>query len=108
MNAPWKIRQTPKARNDRTKIIRWTIKQFGSRQAQIYTETIALAMAALHDGPGATGVKQRDDLSPGIRLLHVARNGRKGRHFIVFRVADEHTIDVLRILYDGMDLSSHV
>ncbi|MDR2189232.1 MAG: hypothetical protein LBE62_14500 [Azonexus sp.] len=53
-------------------------------------------------------MKKRDDLGPGIRLLHVARKGRKGSHFIVFRASGEHTIDVLRMLYDGMDLPGHV
>jgi toxin ParE1/3/4 len=108
MTAPWKIRQTPQAQKDRASIVRWTVRRFGARQALIYMETIALAMAALRDGPRTIGVKQRDGLPPGIFTLHVARNGRKGSHFIVFRVGGERTIDVLRILYDGMDLSSHV
>lgn len=43
--------------------------------------------------------------------LHVARNGRKGRHFIMFRVEDieeENQIDVLRLLHDSMDLERHL
>ena len=108
MTAPWKIRQTPDARRDGAKIVRWTIKHFGARQAQIYAETIALAMAALRDGPGIPGVRQRGDLGPGIHTLHVARNRRKGRHFIVFRIGDDRIIDVLRLLHDSMDLPSHL
>jgi len=105
---PWKVRQTQGARQDRASIVRWTIRQFGPRQAQTYAETIALAMAALRDGPNTIGVKRRDDLPPGILTLHVARNGRKGSHFIVFRVSGERIIDVLRILHDGMDLPNRL
>ena len=42
--------------------------------------------------------------------LHVARKGRKGPHFVVFRVApsrSEQVIDVLRLLHDSMDLPRH-
>jgi len=105
---PWKVRQTRGSRQDRAQIIRWTIRQFGTRQAEIYAETIALAIASLRDCPNITGVKQRDDLGSGIHTLHVARNGRKGRHFIVFRVSGAHIIDVLRLLHDNMDLINHL
>ena len=40
--------------------------------------------------------------------LHVARMGRKGSHFVVFRVATENTIDVLRVLHESMDLTRHL
>lgn len=68
-----------------------------------------MAFAALRTGPGAMGVRQRDDIAPGTFTLHVARNGRKGRHFIVFRVnGDERVIDVLRLLHDSMDLGQRL
>ena len=43
--------------------------------------------------------------------LHVARQGRKGRHLVACRTgvtADPPTIDVLRILHDSMELSRHI
>lgn len=108
MKCTWKILQTKDTKRDRVDIIRWTIRHFGTRQAEIYSETIALALAALRDGPDTLGVKRRDDLAPGILTLHVARDGRKGRHFIVFRIRDECCIEVLRLLHDSMDLTSHL
>jgi toxin ParE1/3/4 len=38
----------------------------------------------------------------------VAREGRRGRHFVLFRAGPEQTIEVLRILHDAMDLSRHL
>ena len=57
---------------------------------------------------GGTGT--RDDIARGLVALHVAREGRKGRHFVMFRVGspdDSPVIDVLRLLHDAMDLSRH-
>jgi toxin ParE1/3/4 len=34
--------------------------------------------------------------------------GRKGRHFVVFRMPDGQTIDVIRLLHDSMDLAKHL
>jgi toxin ParE1/3/4 len=104
----WKVRLTPSAVEDFTGINRWTKRKFGLHQARLYKVIIKEAILALNAGPNILGVKQRDDFPPGILTLHVARQGRKGSHFIVFRVSGERTIDVLRILYDGMDLPSHV
>ncbi len=105
----WSIRVAHSARQDLVAIRTWTHQRFGSRQALAYAHTLALALQALGDeGPELPGAHPRDDLGPGIRLLHVARQGRHGRHFVIFRCKAKHCIDVLRILHDSMDLARHV
>lgn len=105
MTGAWKVQHTARAQRDHADIIRWTAERFGPEQARVYQATIRLAFAALRTGPDALGVHQRDDIAPGIFALHVAHNGRKGRHCIVFRVnSDERVMDVLRLLHDTMDL----
>ena len=64
--------------------LQWTARTFGPAQAEIYAETLLLAIEALSEGPDVTGSKARDEISPGIRTLHITRQGRKGRHFVVF------------------------
>ena len=108
MNKVWQIRLGQQAERDFVDILRWTAKFFGEIQAQTYSATISLALQALTDGPEILGSKLRDDIEPGIRTLHVARLGRKGRHFVVFRVGVAHTIDILRLLHDSMELSRHL
>ena len=105
MSALWKVRLAARAELDFSEIITWTIENFGERQARTYVETLSLAIEALHDGPEQLGAKVRDDIGPGIRTLHVARQGRSGRHFVVFREAKDQYIDVLRLLHDSMDLA---
>jgi len=111
--ATWKVDLTPDAERDFADILRWTWREFGRQQAQAYRITLRKALEALESGPNTIGAKKRDDLAPGIHTLHVARNGRKGRHFIVFRIAADpqtidQTIDVLRLLHDSMDLNAHL
>ncbi len=108
MSAVWAVRLAEKAEHDLLDALVWTTDQFGALQADDYLETLTLALEALTDGPNIVGSKVRDDIGLGIRILHVARLGRKGRHFVVFRIADAQTIDVIRLLHDSMDLAKHL
>ena len=108
MSLAWKVRLAAQAESDFSDIMTWTLENFGERQAQTYAETLTLAIEALHDGPEPLGVKVRDDIGPGIRTLHVARQGRSGRYFVVFSEAKDQCIDVLRLLHDSMDLARHI
>lgn len=107
----WTVRLTAAAEADFEQILRWTVDQFGETQARIYAETIAAAVTDLAAGPTAVGARMRDDILKGIFTLHVARKGRKGRHFLMFRlgrVSDREVIEVLRVLHDAMDLPRHL
>lgn len=108
MSAVWAVRLAEKAEHDLLDTLVWTSDQFGSLQADDYLETLTLALEALTDGPNIVGSKVRDDIGLGIRTLHVARLGRKGRRFVFFRIADAQTIDVIRLLHDSMDLAKHL
>jgi toxin ParE1/3/4 len=107
----WPIRIAAAAETDIQDIVSWTVAQFGAKQARIYLETLTTAIAMLAGGPKALGVQVRDDIAPGLFTLHVTRLGRKGRHFVIFRVSHDRkhrVIDVLRILHDSMDLPRHL
>jgi toxin ParE1/3/4 len=99
------------AESDIADIAVWTVRQFGEAQALAYVETIRLALEELVGGPEIVGARARDDIGKGLRELHVARSGRKGRHLILFRISRRETdkfIEVLRILHDAMDLKRHI
>ncbi len=106
----WTVRISAAAQADVGRIMHWTLANFGKAQAERHARTIALALAELRCGPGIQGVKARPEIGEGVHFLHVARRRRKGRHFIMFRIASEEVgpaLDVLRILHDGMDLPRH-
>jgi toxin ParE1/3/4 len=104
----WGVRLASKAEQDFFEIVQWSAVNFGQQQAVAYAETLSLAISALAEGPEVLGAERRDEIGNGILTLHVARQGRKGRHFVVFRVGGASTIDVLRLLHDSMDLVRHV
>lgn len=104
----WALRLSAQAEQDIVDILAWTAVHFNEQQASTYSDTLTLALEALIEGPDALGVKSRNDIAPGVMTLHVARSGRKGRHFVVFRAGGNNVIDVLRVLHDSMDLPRHV
>ena len=107
----WKVRLTAAAKADFRSIIHWTLEQFGERQAVVYKDILAAAFEALSEGPTAIGVEERLEIAKGLFTLHVAKRGRRGRHLILFRMADKsgaRTIEVLRLLHDSMDIDRHV
>lgn len=108
--ANWTVRLTAAAEDDFRGIVRWTYEQFGEQQARVYAETLSEALKELEAGPEQVGVRARNDIAKGILSFHVARRGRKGRHFMMLRVADRggRGLDVLRLLHDSMDLQLHL
>jgi toxin ParE1/3/4 len=103
----WRVRLGAVAELDFANILKWTTETFGSRQARIYRDTLMRAIGDLADGPNVPGSKARDDILPGVRTLHARRHGRRGRHFLLYRVVEGGIIDIGRILHDRMDPQHH-
>lgn len=109
MRRSWRVWLAEGAERDFFNILRWTAEQFGKRQARVYETTLRNALKALASGPNALGCRERPDLGVDVASLHVARQGRKARHLIVFRAHEKMAaIEVLRILHDSMDLARHM
>jgi len=107
----WTVRLATAAEADFHQILRWTMDNFGSVQTQIYADTLSSALKELSAGPAIIGAKERGEIGTHLWTLHVARKGRKGRHFVMFRVGSfqgRKVIDVLRLLHDSMDLERHL
>ncbi|MBI5128090.1 MAG: type II toxin-antitoxin system RelE/ParE family toxin [Rhodopseudomonas palustris] len=104
----WRVRLGAPAEVDFANIIKWTTETFGSRRARAYRDTLIEAIGELVEGPDAVGSKARDDIMSGLRTLHVARHGRRGGHFLMYRTAPDGTIEIIRILHDRMDLQRHI
>lgn len=107
----WEVLLAAAAEADFRDIVRWTAEQFGEAQARAYAVTLSAAIEALAGGPTIIGAKPCDDIAKGIFALHVARNGRRGSHFVMFRIGkdrDHPRIEVLRLLHEAMDFSRHL
>jgi toxin ParE1/3/4 len=109
MTGAWTVRLVAVSERDYQEVIERSAQDFGPLQAEVYAETLELAINALREkGPRTIGVKEREEIGPGIFTLHAARHKRKASHFLVFRVLEIRTIEILRILHDRMDLARHI
>jgi toxin ParE1/3/4 len=108
MARQWRVRLGAVAEVDFANILKWTTENFGARQAGIYRDTLLQAIGELAKGPDAPGSKAREEIMPGLRALHVARHGRRGRHLLVYRAVEGRMIEIGRILHDQMELQRHL
>ncbi|MCD0419097.1 type II toxin-antitoxin system RelE/ParE family toxin [Rubrivivax sp. JA1024] len=104
----WRVRLGAVAELDFANLLKWTAESFGARQAQIYRDTLIAAIGELAGGPDVVSSRARDEILVGLRTLHVARHGRRGSHFLLYRTTNGSTIEIVRILHDSMDLRRHV
>jgi toxin ParE1/3/4 len=108
MAGRWRVRLGAATEVDFANILKWTTENFGTRQSRIYRDTLVQAIGELVEGPNVAGSRVRDEIITGIRTLHVARRGRHGSHFLMYRAAPNSTIEIVRILHDRMDLRRHI
>jgi toxin ParE1/3/4 len=104
----WRVRLGAAAEVDFANILKWTTENFGARQSRVYRDALVQAFGELADGPNVAGSRARDEIMVGLRTIHVARRGRRGSHFLMYRAAPNSTIEIVRILHDRMDLQRHV
>ena len=104
----WRVRLGAAAEVDFANILKWTTENFGARQSRVYRDTLVQAIGELADGPNIAGSRARDEIMAGLRTLHVARRGRRGSHFLMYRAAPNSTVEIVRMLHDRMDLRRHV
>jgi len=104
----WRVRLGAAAELDFANIVKWTTENFGVGQSRVYQKTLVQAIGELAEGPDVAGSKARDEIMPGLRTVHVARHGRRGSHFLMYRVASKTTIEIVRILHDRMDFQRHL
>jgi len=106
----------PRARRDVMEIGLWSEARFGRGARLRYLALIQRAFLDLRKRPDRGGVQARSSLPDDLRLYHI-RHSRSGaralarvgtpRHFIVFRLGDD-SIEIVRVLHDGMDLEQHL
>src|SRR5260370_39311775 len=99
----WRVRLGAFAELDFANILKWTTENFGAQQSRIYRDTPVRAIGELANGPDVSGSKARDEIMPGLRTLHVARHGRPGRHFLLYRIDKRRIIEIGSIQHDQID-----
>jgi toxin ParE1/3/4 len=104
----WRPHLSAAAERDLADITRWTARKFGTGQATSYRGIILSALMELRLGPAVPGSRKRDEIGPGFHTLSVARRGRRGRHFLLYRPREGQIIEIVRILHMSMEIERHL
>ena len=89
----------PRAREDLKAIWRYSHRQWGERQADLYLQQLDDGNRSLAHFPDL-GVPC-DEIRAGYRKLHVNRH-------LVFCRRDDQRIEIVRVLHQAMDIQSHL
>jgi len=112
------LRISSVAESDIEDILAWTHERFGEAGRLRYEALLAQAIVDIAHDPERSGCTLRPELAKSARTYHLqfSRNqvatsvGRvkRPRHFLLFRIADQGTVEIARVLHDSMDLARHL
>jgi toxin ParE1/3/4 len=91
-------RLTNEAVEDLTNIWNYTFDNWSENQADTYYEMLLESCQLIADHPKIG--KSYEEIKANLRGLKAVR------HIIFYRIAEEHPIEITRILHDSMDLKS--
>lgn len=92
-----RLRLHPQVARDTRGVLAYTLERFGEGQMLAYKQLISEAKDRLTERPTA-GIR-RDDIGHGVRVLSIARRGRRASHGFIYRVVDDEVIEVLRFVH---------
>ena len=108
----------PAAVEDIESILAWTDGQFGEKARLRYEALLTRAIMDVADQPERVGSSSRPEIAAAARTYHLSysrkrvRGGigqvRQPRHFILYRIRNNGTVEIGRVLHDSMDLESHL
>ncbi|RON45166.1 type II toxin-antitoxin system RelE/ParE family toxin [Pseudomonas frederiksbergensis] len=107
-------RITNAARADIVDILRFYRTQFGDQAQALILSTLQ----SIAGTPYRTGCHDRDELVPDLRSYHHVYSRQQAkhphgmvkspRHIVFYRVANDDVIEVVKLLHDAMEVSSHL
>lgn len=110
------VRMSPQACIDIADTLRFTQARLGEFVRKRYQDLLQTTFHSIAEQPTLPGSKMRDELSPGLRSLHLSfnvlemRDGRmiSPRHIVFYRTGTDQTVEILRVLHDAMEVAQHL
>lgn len=106
------------ARADIVAILSLSQRQFGDQARQRYQALILAAFQGIAEVPHRVGSQDRSELAPGVRSYHLNFSRqqaklpqgtvKKPRHLVLYRVASDEVVEIIRLLHDAMELHLHL
>ncbi|MGD9636953.1 MAG: type II toxin-antitoxin system RelE/ParE family toxin [Pirellulales bacterium] len=109
---------SPSAAADIEDILAHTLRVHGEAALLRYEALLVRAIADVAAAPDRPGVHTREEIASAARTYHLANScenvdreiGRvkRPRHFLLFRLRGDGTIEIGRVLHESMDLARHL
>lgn len=99
MSSSRKLEFTSRAEDDLRLLLANSLMIWGEERRDTYAERLTTAMHELLVYPHLG--RARDDLSPGLRSL-------RAESHMIYYLADERTVTIVRLLHARMDPSTHL
>lgn len=101
------------ARSDLIDILAASLERWGAMGRSRYATLLAAAMRAAARDPQGPTTRDRSDLLPGARSLHMhhavtERAVKEPVHVLYYRQAPGGVIEILRVLHERMDPERHL
>lgn len=111
-----RLRLSRPAQADLDHILAASAERWGSEGGRRYSAVLAAAMRRVAADPKGAMTRDRSELLPGIRNLHVrhARGDdpdakvRRPVHILYYRVIQPRSVEIVRVLHERMEPSRHV
>lgn len=110
------VRISPQACVDIADTLRFTEVRLGESVRNRYQDLLQTTFHSIAEQPTLPASMMRDELSPGLRSLHLSFNvmkvadGRllRPRHIVFYRTGTDQAVEILRILHDAMEVAQHL
>lgn len=109
---------SPAAQEDIESILAWTHENFGEHARLRYKSVIFQALNDLAENPTRAGTQVRSEVDHQARTYHLRHSRRRvkdvagtvknPRHFILFRIQHDGTLEIVRIVHDRMDITTQL
>jgi toxin ParE1/3/4 len=106
------------AQRDIESILAWTDEQFGGEARRRYQSLLLQAIRDVAAKPDRAGVTTHHDIAPNARTYALRHSRdrvqpsqakvRRPRHFLLFRMCADGSLEISRVLHEHMDLSRHL
>lgn len=111
-------RISEKALIDISDILKHSHARFGASARTRYQGLLLTAIKDLALTPTRVGSNMRDELGVGLRSFHVTYSRARAadlygmmhspRHVVLYRIADDQVIEIVRVLHDAMEARFHL
>lgn len=107
-----RFRISAPARGDLEQILTTSLERWGEARRSRYTALLAAALRTIARAPTGATTRDRAELAPGMRSMHVrhtrgARGVKDPVHVIFYRVRPD-VVEVVRVLHERMEPTLHV